>query len=239
MKDLIAEVRAQSIISGSKISCTDRLMLQAAERRMKDDKTCGTADSAGKASAEQEAKKAQAESVGIDAVDLTGGSWPPPEPQMPHAADIDDDDDVVVLHEGPSSRSTVPTPKVVNSPTVNADREISKSASRPVGERKTIITNPTNPKARSPPPVITNAQPRHAVAPPSQASLNGDWQCNTCTLVNPPHILQCDACATPRPVQAKPRGQQINGWMCEFCGSGPREMTYWSCGECGWVRKWG
>jgi hypothetical protein len=30
-----------------------------------------------------------------------------------------------------------------------------------------------------------------------------------------------------------------DGWWCEFCGAGPREMGFWSCLECGWVRKWG
>lgn len=68
-----------------------------------------------------------------------------------------------------------------------------------------------------------------------------EWPCPTCTLLNPFTALSCEACTTPRPQsqsQHRPKTQD-GGWFCDFCGSGPREMSFWSCNECGWVRKWG
>ncbi|CAK9780722.1 WLM-domain-containing protein [Cutaneotrichosporon oleaginosum] len=67
-------------------------------------------------------------------------------------------------------------------------------------------------------------------------ALSATWSCNTCTLINPISASQCEACAHARPV---PNTATMGAWWCEFCGAGPREMSYWSCLECGWVRKWG
>jgi hypothetical protein len=63
----------------------------------------------------------------------------------------------------------------------------------------------------------------------------GEWSCPTCTLLNPAHSLQCEACGSAKST-TKGDGEM---WWCEFCGSGPREMGFWSCTDCGWVRKWG
>lgn len=83
---------------------------------------------------------------------------------------------------------------------------------------------------RSPPNSGNNRAPSIS-APPKE------WSCPTCTLINPLSALSCEACTTSRPVSAI--SGSGDGWYCEFCGAGPREMGYWSCAECGWVRKWG
>ncbi len=70
----------------------------------------------------------------------------------------------------------------------------------------------------------------------SPAASPSEWSCPTCTLLNPLSARQCEACDTSQPAQ---RGRNGDSWWCEFCGAGPREMSFWSCTECGWVRKWG
>lgn len=61
-----------------------------------------------------------------------------------------------------------------------------------------------------------------------------EWPCDICTLINPGSALVCDACRSPQPHR-----ESSLGWFCGFCGAGPREMTFWSCDQCGVVRKWG
>ena len=79
-------------------------------------------------------------------------------------------------------------------------------------------------------PIVVPTKPTRA-----EAKAPTDWSCPTCTLVNPISSLTCEACTSPRPA-IRGDGQS---WYCEFCGAGPREMGFWSCVECGWVRKWG
>ena len=80
----------------------------------------------------------------------------------------------------------------------------------------------------------------------TDSDLDGDaddhWSCPTCTLLNPHTNRSCEACTTLRPGVTSSLSQSktsAEGWYCDFCGSGPREMSFWSCAECGTVRKWG
>ncbi|EIN14418.1 WLM-domain-containing protein [Punctularia strigosozonata HHB-11173 SS5] len=45
-------------------------------------------------------------------------------------------------------------------------------------------------------------------------TLDGEWACPTCTLLNPPASSQCTACLSPRP---KPRAVIGSGWNCPSC----------------------
>lgn len=125
----------------------------------------------------------------------------------------------------------------------------SSQSTRPRSSETLISSSTTRPpRPRSPKhrthTVSSNSAPstQSAVSlePQDEAVLelpDGEWSCTTCTLFNPPLALTCEACASPRPrISRNPKGEV---WYCEFCGAGPREMEFWSCADCGWVRKWG
>ncbi|ORX40250.1 WLM domain-domain-containing protein [Kockovaella imperatae] len=158
------------------------VLAEAAERRMRDDKACHPSDEGHAKEVEEEVRKAQQESVGIDAVDLTG--------------DDDDDDEPVIVTPTPLSRpvAAVKSSGSADSQTIQRNQRVKLKQSSPTAE----------------------------------------WPCPTCTLINSNSVSSCEACASPRP-----RPTDGTTWHCDFCGAGPREMSFWSCIECGWVRNWG
>ena len=115
---------------------------------------------------------------------------------------------------------------------------VSKSLNRPTSDR--ILTNPRPTETSIPNHLTPSVQP--SAPPPNQPSAfgfapTGEWSCLTCTLLNPPLALVCEACTAPKPQASRRQGGRT--WNCDFCGAGPRGMEFWSCGECGWVRNWG
>ncbi|KAL7422706.1 hypothetical protein Q5752_001997 [Cryptotrichosporon argae] len=195
------------------------VVAEAAERRIRDDKACNTQDVGHAKEVEDEVRRAQAESEGIDAVDL--------EPALTGAHAEPD----LTLHTGDGA---------VEGAGTAASSLLSTAAHKALRpEPKTQSARPAKVGKRSPAPSSRPAQPakpRSASVPrPPVARI--EWACPTCTLLNPPDTLACNACAAPRPPGA--RTQQAEGWYCDFCGAGPRDTSYWSCAECGWVRQWG
>jgi hypothetical protein len=210
---------------------------------MRDDKACGSVDSAGHRSAEEEVKKAQAESVGVNAIDLAelSGSTSDTLNTATEAASLDDDDDIVVLEtvsRASNSKAKAISTMAGSSKAPKPNEVLSTGAASKPGP-----SNPRKPVNSLPAPVpISNRLGPVAPSGSSTQTLvlpSGEWQCPTCTLLNLPHISRCDACTTPRPVEAAGRRHGADGWMCDFCGHGPIAMGFWSCSECGWVRKWG
>lgn len=53
-------------------------------------------------------------------------------------------------------------------------------------------------------------------SPPPHGTMDfeGTWQCSTCTLINKPLALACDACQMPR---GKEVGPSFKNWSCKFC----------------------
>jgi len=200
------------------------VMAEAAERRMRDDRACHPQDSGHAREIEEEVRKAQQESIGIDAIELDSDSsaeaiTPPtveqdiinirtPSPDLPQITGVSD-----VLK---------PTSVAVETSQRESAAAHSKSSTLADPSSKLINT-------RSVDVVKPRTRTKDVKAPATS------WSCPTCTLINPISTATCDACSSPRP---KRQGAGST-WFCEFCGTGPREMEFWSCADCGWVRNWG
>ncbi|WVQ80572.1 hypothetical protein IAT38_002677 [Cryptococcus sp. DSM 104549] len=190
------------------------IVAEAAERRIRDDKTCQAGNHG---EAEEEARKAQQESVGVDAGEL----------EQQHRRERGE----AGSGSAGSSRPVTPT---------SAGKE--KSAVGKGGARvlpyPTGASNRPKPKTPAGPPPSQSTTARSAPAPttapapaPSIFHPDGTWSCPTCTLINQPHSLACDACTATRPQRppaASKSGGEAQSWWCDFCGAGPREMGFWS-----------
>lgn len=203
------------------------VLAEAAERRMRDDKICHTHGG----DVEAEVRKAEEESEGVDADQLGGGS----------AAGSGS----TFISNGQSIK---PSPHPVSIPKPNPQtrpnsQSIASSSKTPPTSTKT--SSKSNP-IKSKPQVIDLTDDDPDDQPP-RTERRDEWSCPTCTLLNPTSQRTCEACAAPNPnapvqrsgLGVRAKTQTGEGWYCDFCGSGPRDMSFWSCGECGWVRKWG
>lgn len=187
--------------------------------------------------AEEEARKAQAESQStrIDVEDLTasspetsGASTPPPPEQSEQSEQS---------AERPKPPSRAPSNKSKRALSSDDDDIIEIDAKEYEGTTSSRSKASKTEKislAKAASVLPSKASPKPVNAPPNPTA-GSQWACPTCTLLNPVRATTCDACTTPRPQQTVTK----DGWFCDFCGCGPREMTYWTCGECGSMRTWG
>jgi hypothetical protein len=273
------------VLGGSKVAgkTMREIVAEAAERRQKDDKTCKVDTK----EAEEEARKAQEESVVVDATEEDAVEQPEAGPSRKRSlreaeaeaqtevgtadAPIVIDDDVPDEAPRPartrptwvtessagstassrtiSAASTPPTsrppsaPRDSKSATAGAPRPGPSNSSKaatglPTGPSRSIKPSISTPGSGGRPSDATSSTgiSDSATKPKAPAKPPTTWTCGVCTLINPVAARQCEACENLRPVQ---KTSDADGWWCEFCGAGPREMGFWSCLECGWVRKWG
>ena len=163
------------------------------------------------ARAQQEADKAARDSHHSNAIDLTG--------------DFDFSEDLIILDDdlsGSTSHSTSP----------RADPQPSSHRKQPLRSQSEVTrgTPPVNVLTKPRPPSINNAS-KPLAAPP--------WTCSSCTLINQPPALQCDACLAMRPSQtdAQVTGPAAPaGWTCDVCGDEGMEHNIWICRFCGTVK---
>jgi hypothetical protein len=182
-----------------------------------------------------EVEKAQRESEGVDADQLVSSS----------TASVKGSGDTI---SKPPKRS----PSIANPRSqVQPQTTVASATSRPIPSLPSQRPNPVASSSKPPPPIIDltdDLDDLDSSSPPVPTPISRpkstQWPCPTCTLLNPTSLASCEACTTPRPGLSSNTHPNIKlkteeGWYCEFCTSGPRDMSYWSCGECGRVRKWG
>jgi hypothetical protein len=183
-------------------------------------------------------KKAENESEGVDAIDLPptqrGGAreeivhLPGPSKSVPSVSppNLTPQRSIPPVRPQPQKSNPPPSTSKPNRP-VPKQQIIDLTSDDDDQVISTIIVKPST---------IATSEPQ-------------EWSCPTCTLLNPISARTCEACTSPSPLPVTPKtskdvaGRKTTkeeaGWYCDFCGFGPRDMGYWSCQECGWVRKWG
>ncbi|KAI6112465.1 WLM domain-containing protein [Pisolithus croceorrhizus] len=62
-------------------------------------------------------------------------------------------------------------------------------------------------------------------------SINQEWACPRCTLINDGIMLQCGACLAERP------NGMLSGWACLACGESGIPHQFWSCRFCGTIKS--
>ena len=194
---------------------------------MRDDKICHTTHSY---EVEAEVKKAQDESEGVDADQLPASSEGPNEVD-PASTSLPSTD----ATKRPSQPTSSRPPKPISTATTRTPKPIPGPSSTPLTKSK------PRPKPIAQPQVIDLTEDDDSITTPiTPITPVTEWECPTCTLLNPLATRSCEACTTPNPAPTSIKSDNhIGGWYCDFCGSGPRDMGFWSCSECGWVRKWG
>lgn len=193
-------------------------MLQAAEQRMHDEKSCASG-----ADAEREAAKAAKSSVVNNVIDLTLSS---------DEEDHDHPDVMVVkdVHPRPDSStkaSARPQPSN-NKPTSQGS---SSKPSVPASSHTRTTASSQSASIKQP------ANLTHRASKETASSTTGEWSCLVCTLLNPAHALQCDACATRRPfTETIQKSKQGDSWSCLTCGETGMPHHFWTCSWCGTVK---
>lgn len=205
---------------------------QAAERRLRDDRTCGL-DQA------KEAAKASRDGVieinedddDDDAAAVTPVTLASSVPASGEAAASDDEIEIV---EPPSTRP----PLVADPSNLAAGEPLSRGTvlNRAQGPRPMAQTKPFAP-------VAPRGYPPALIATPVEPSAPVDvWPCPACTYHNALQASTCAICDGSRPVLSASQKAIFNriGWTCTSCGQTEIGTEWWTCvtAGCPGVRGW-
>ncbi|WWC70577.1 uncharacterized protein I206_104528 [Kwoniella pini CBS 10737] len=209
------------------------LIAEAAERRLRDDKTCAVGHGI---EAENESNKAHKESIGVDAIDLVKADELKKENS---ASDIVEHRDKTLDQDGIIDLTEDSDEDIKDSkPSVQSTNQSIPPITCEINETRESIPNTEISPSNSTPNQTVN-QTRQI---PIKIEINqkNKWTCQSCTLINSSKAQTCEACLTPKPSDIEREGIKTDqGWYCGFCSSGPHDMERWSCMMCGQVRRWG
>ncbi|CAL1694587.1 unnamed protein product [Somion occarium] len=187
------------------------LAAEAAERRARDEKACGSGEEA-----QREADKAARESIEDKVIDLTG----------------DSDTEVEVIKMPIPTKPPQPSQITISQPTegrrpqafATPMRSSNRSRSRapPPRSSKKLITPPPSPDV-----ALGPIKHSHSPIPPAEP-----WTCPRCTLINEAFAVECAVCLLIRPQTPKP----TPGWVCQTCGEKGNPHQFWTCRFCGTVK---
>jgi hypothetical protein len=186
--------------------------------RAADEKRCASGTLA-----QQESDKAARDSHHSNAADLPGDV---------DLGDFDFGDDLIILDDERLAQAGSTHPHASRSATTSSQPPL--HADQPSGSR-------SGASQRRPPGVNVLTKPRPPpVKKATKPSAGSTWSCPTCTLINQPSALQCEACLAVRPDQthAQTPGPIVTeGWTCSVCGEQGMEHTFWTCRFCGSVKS--
>lgn len=156
------------------------------------------------------------------------------------SSDEDEHDGEVVIvkdvHSRPnptSSTKATALPQPSNSKPARNVPGLKPSVAAPSTSRPIPSTTPN----RSQPLNAASKPPKEAPPQTYLPSTTSEWSCHVCTLLNPAHAQQCDACTTRRPfVETIQKSKQEGSWSCLTCGEAGMPHDFWTCSWCGTVK---
>ena len=165
--------------------------------------------------AQREADKAATQSIESKVIDLTLDS----DGESHQASDSDSD---VVIVEDLHPRPKGP-PNTLAGPSKPEVAVKSKLVSESHSSPSTTIASVNSVFSKA-----AASKPKKLLSKQKEGPL--EWSCPTCTLLNPAHALQCEACQMRRPVDEE------GGWSCLTCGENGNPHECWTCRWCGVVK---
>ncbi|KAF9486328.1 WLM-domain-containing protein [Pholiota conissans] len=187
------------------------LAARAAERRLKDEKSCASG-----ADAQREIDRAAKDSIQRTFVDLTVDD---------DAHGSGSDSDIVIVQD------VHPIPKR-NSMTASVSAKTKNTSNNRVAANPSSSRN--NVAGSSSKQALINSAKTTLVeksrTSPAEPSKSLEWACMACTLLNPAHTLHCKACLLRKPLD------ECAGWSCLTCGEEAIPHEFWTCSFCGTVK---
>lgn len=204
---------------GTTMKTPREMAAEAAERRARDEKTCGSiSDDA----IQRESAKAAEESI-LDIPDIDV----PPSPPTASTS---------MLLPPPNKRSLPSPERSATAPDYGSKRQrkdegvdwTSLSPAAAAAWRRQAGISQTSSDYE----VATSSG--SAPRPPRRAATDiggKGWDCKVCTLVNRPLALTCEACGAYKPIDP------LMGWTCLECGEGGNAVEWWTCKKCGRMKS--
>ena len=149
--------------------------------------------------AEREAAKAATDGIEHNVIDLTIDA----NDTKAHAGDV-----IIVDQKHPAARPLKDGVPRSEAPSSKSIRDYAVQPAQPSNGHERI------PASRRP----------NALLP---TNISGEWSCPTCTLLNQPQALQCNACLAERPPYLSA------SWICMTCGEAEMPHNLWICRFCG------